>query len=118
MSQSEGSNGARDPWNWNLDKGVLSTNRPNIVAISSVWQIPGSYRNTFMKQAFGGWELTGIFSASSGAPLTIRAGVDQSLTGQGLDTADLVGNWRFTQNRTRAQQVQEWPPSGRSLPRR
>ncbi len=107
-SQGEGSLGTRDPWNWNLDKGVLSTNRPNIVSISSVWQIPGNYRNNFMKQALGGWELTGIFSAVSGAPLTVRAGVDQSLTGQGLDTADLVGNWRFTQNRTRAQQVQQW----------
>ena len=61
-----------------------------------------------MKQAFGGWELTGIFSASSGAPLTVRAGVDQSLTGQGLDTADLVGSWRFTQDRARARQVQQW----------
>jgi len=107
-SQGEGSLGTRDPWNWNLDKGVLSTNRPNIVSISSVWQIPSGYRSNFMKQAFGGWELTGIFSASSGAPLTVRAGVDQSLTGQGLDTADLVGSWRFTQDRARARQVQQW----------
>jgi Carboxypeptidase regulatory-like domain len=106
--QAEGSLGTRDPWNWNLDKGVLSTNRPNILAISSVWELPSSYGNKFLKLALGGWELTGIFTASSGAPLTVRAGTDQSLTGQGLDTADVVGNWSFSQSRSRQQQVMQW----------
>ncbi len=107
-AQGEGTMGTRDPWNWNLDKGVLSTNRPQILAISSVWQLPSGYTNKLMKQTLGGWELTGIFTASSGAPLTVRAGVDQSLSGQGLDTGDLVGNWNFSQNRSRQQQVQQW----------
>jgi hypothetical protein len=107
-SQGEGSLGSRDPANWNLDKGVLGTNRPQILAISSVWQVPSGYANQVMKQLLGGWELTGIFSANSGAPLTVRAGVDQSLTGQALDTADVVGNWHFSQSRSRQQQVSQW----------
>ena len=107
-AQGEGSLGTRDPNDWNLDKGVLSTDRPQILALSSVWQIPSGYSNKVMKEALGGWELTGIFSAVSGAPLTVRAGVDQSLTGQGLDTADVIGDWRFHQSRPRQQESLKW----------
>ncbi|HWD99632.1 MAG TPA: hypothetical protein VG345_11360, partial [Bryobacteraceae bacterium] len=38
----------------------------------------------------------------------VRAGVDQSLTGQGLDTADLVGSWQISQNQSRGQQLLRW----------
>ena len=46
--------------------------------------------------------MTGILTATSGAPLTVRAGVDRSLNGQGLDTADQVGDWRINRSRSRA----------------
>jgi Carboxypeptidase regulatory-like domain len=107
-SQGEGSLGTRDPNNWNLDKGLLSTDRPQIVAISSVWQVPSGSLRGAMKQAVGGWELTGIYTASSGAPLTVRTGVDRSLNGQGLDTADVLGNWQFHQSRSRQQELAQW----------
>jgi hypothetical protein len=107
-SQSEGSLGTRDPNNWNLDKGVISTDRPNILAISSVWQAPSPRSNKVVKGALGGWELTGIFTATSGAPLTVRTGVDRSLNGQGLDTADQVGDWHINGSRSRAAEVLQW----------
>ena len=107
-SQSEGSLGTRDPNNWNLDKGLISTDRPNILAISSVWQAPSPSGNKVLKGALGGWELTGIFTAASGAPLTVRAGVDRSLNGQGLDTADQVGDWRINGSRSRAAEALQW----------
>jgi hypothetical protein len=107
-SQSEGSLGTRDPNNWNLDKGLISTDRPNILAISSVWQAPSPSGNKVLKGALGGWELTGIFTATSGAPLTVRAGVDRSLNGQGLDTADQVGDWRINGSRSRAAEALQW----------
>src|SRR5207249_2120030 len=107
-SQGEGSLGTRDPNNWNLDKGLIGTDRPHILAISSVWQVPSAYASQAMKQLLGGWELTGIYTASSGAPLTVRAGVDRSLNGQGLDTADVVGDWRISGDRPRQQEMQQW----------
>jgi hypothetical protein len=107
-SQGEGSLGTRDPNNWNLDKGVMPTDRPNILAISSVWQAPSPSGNKLLRGVLGGWELTGIFTASSGAPLTVRAGVDRSLSGQGLDTADLVGDWHIDRSRSRAAETQQW----------
>src|ERR1039458_3704317 len=86
----------------------MPTDRPNILAISSVWQAPSPSNNKVLKGTLGGWELTGIFTATSGAPLTVRAGVDQSLTGQGLDTADQVGNWNISGSRSRGAEVLKW----------
>ena len=39
----------------------------------------------------GGWQWTGIYSFTSGDPLTILAGTDQSQTGNNLDRADYIG---------------------------
>jgi hypothetical protein len=107
-AQGEGTLGTRDPNNWNLDKGLMPTDRPNILSISSVWQAPSPRGNKFLKGAIGGWELTGIFTATSGAPLTVRAGVDRSLNGQGLDTADQVGDWHISGSRSRAAEALQW----------
>jgi hypothetical protein len=111
-SQGEGSAGTRDPNNWRLDNGVLSTDRPQALALSSVWEIPSGHTKGFLKQVVGGWELTGIYTAVSGAPLTVTGGVDRSLNGQGLDTADVIGEWRFNQSRPRGQEVQQWFRTG------
>jgi hypothetical protein len=107
-SQGEGSLGTRDPNNWNLDKGIMPTDRPNILAISSVWQAPSPGSNKAVKGALGGWELTGILTATSGAPLTVRTGVDRSLNGQGMDTADQVGAVQINGSRSRAAEALQW----------
>ncbi len=107
--QGEGSLGTRDPNNWNLDKGVMPTDRTHILAVSSVWMAPSPRtRNRLVTAAVGGWQLAGILTANSGAPLTVRAGVDRSLNGQNLDTADLVGDWKINQSRSRGDEVQRW----------
>ena len=107
-SQGEGSLGTRDPNNWNLDKGLMPTDRTHILAISSVWILPSPHANKPANAILGGWQLTGILTANSGAPLKVSAGVDRSLNGQGLDTADLVGNWRINESRRRGQELLRW----------
>jgi hypothetical protein len=106
--QSEGSQGNRDPGNWNLDRGVLGEDRPQTLAISYVWNLPTGGLQGVAKRVLGGWELSGIMTASSGAPLTVRAGVDRSLTGQNLDTADLIGDPIISGGRTRGEQLARW----------
>ena len=65
-----------------LDKGVLSTDRTHILAISPVWMAPSPRSSSKALTALlGGWQLSGIYTATSGAPLTVRAGVDRSLNG-------------------------------------
>lgn len=107
-SQGEGSLGTRDPNNWNLEKGLMPTDRTHILAISSIWMLPSPRAGKPINAAFGGWQLTGIFTANTGAPLKVSAGVDRSLTGQGLDTADLVGDWRINQSRSRNDEILRW----------
>ncbi len=107
-SQGEGSLGTRDPNNWNLDKGLMPTDRTHILAISSVWMMPSPRGNKALTAALGGWQLSGILTANSGAPLKVSAGVDRSLNGQGLDTSDLIGDWRINQGRSRGQELLRW----------
>ncbi len=107
-AQSEGSLGTRDPWNRALDRGPLNEDRPQILTISGVWHMPSPFRQGIGKAIFGGWEWTGILSAIGGSPLTVRAGVDRSLNGQGLDTADVVGDWRLSGNRSRQEKLDAW----------
>jgi hypothetical protein len=106
--QGEGSLGTRDPNNWNLEKGLMPTDRTHLLAISSVWMLPSPSGHTALKLIAGGWQLTGIYTASTGAPLKVSAGVDRSLNGQNLDTADLVGDWRISGSRTRGEEMLRW----------
>ena len=44
----------------------------------------------------------------SGAPLTVRAGRDNSLRAIGGDTADVVSDWHLADGRTRQEQMTAW----------
>jgi hypothetical protein len=55
--------------------------------------LPGlSHANRLLRGVLGGWQASGILSAQSGPPLTMRAGVDRSSTGIGSDSATLVNS--------------------------
>jgi hypothetical protein len=55
----------------------------------------------------GGWEIGGISSLQSGTPLTLTSGHDNSLTGIGNDTPDIVGSWNEN-NGSRADRIAHW----------
>ncbi len=60
--------------------------------LSYVYDLPRlSHTNAFVRTAIGGWQITGIFTAQSGGPLTILAGKDQTQTGIGSDRANYLG---------------------------
>ena len=52
--------------------------------------------------------MSGIANAVSGAPLTVRSGRDNSLTGIGQDTADAVGDWRISGDRSKQDKINAW----------
>ena len=69
----------------------LSTTGTTFVA-SYVWTLPRlSGSNGLLRNVVGGWQWTGIYSFTSGDPLTILAGTDRSQTGNNLDRADYIG---------------------------
>jgi hypothetical protein len=109
-STGEGSNGPRDPGNYNLDYGPQSFDIPHNFVTSFLWNIPGgqSFQSPVLRGLLSGWQLTGIFSVHSGTPLTLRSGLDNSRTGIGGDTPDVVGDWRISGDRDKAAQIQQW----------
>ena len=75
-----------------FDQGLSDYNHANVFVTSYVWQTPKLQNmNGFTRSVLGNWETSGIFTAESGAPLNVTAGVDQSKTGIGSDRAQWSG---------------------------
>lgn len=110
VSSGEGSNGPRNPYNYRSDYGPLGLDRTHNFIVSSLWSLPfgGNGRPKWEQFVIGGWQVSGIANAISGSPLTIRAGRDNSLTGIGGDTADVIGDWRPTGSRSKQDQINSW----------
>ena len=75
-----------------FDQGLSDYNHAHVFVTSYVWQAPKLQKaNGFTRDVLGNWETSGIFTAESGAPLNVTAGVDQSKTGIGQDRAQWSG---------------------------
>jgi Carboxypeptidase regulatory-like domain len=108
-SQGAGGNGPRDPNNWRLNYGSLSTDIRHTWQTSLVWDVPGVRNMTSLRgELLGGWEVSGIILVHSGLPFTPTALLDASLTGIGGETADLVGNPSLPGGRSKGAKVAEW----------
>lgn len=109
-AETEGSNGPRDPFDYRLDYGPLPYDIRNNWITSFLWQPTADVHlsNSVLNAIVKGWGLNGIVTAQSGPPLDLVSGVDNSFSGIGEDTPDVVGNWRISGNRTTAQQLQQW----------
>jgi hypothetical protein len=68
----------------------------------------GSDAPAWQRWTIGGWQVSGIMTAISGPPLTVRSGRDNSLTGIGGDTADQLGDWRLSDGRSKEDQIKAW----------
>jgi hypothetical protein len=81
----------QNPNSRNAEKGsCIYDHRQNFVASLAV-DSP-SVGNGFLKKVTGGWQVSPIFTAISGAPLTpTDGGTDISQTGQGNDRPNVVG---------------------------
>lgn len=81
-----------DPGQHAFETGPSVFDHTHRVVASFVWNLPKlSNANGFMHNVAGGWQWTGIYSFTSGDPLTILAGTDRSQTGNNLDRADYIG---------------------------
>ncbi len=81
-----------DPRQHAFETGPASFDHRHHVVASYVWNLPKlSSSNGLVRNVVGGWQWTGIYSYTSGDPLTVLAGTDQSQTGNNLDRADYIG---------------------------
>src|SRR5207248_10845385 len=75
-----------------LDRGPSDFDHRQRFVMSYVWQLPVLAKtNPLVRTVAGGWQLSGVFQAQTGAPLTITAGKDVSLTGLNRDRAVITG---------------------------
>ena len=93
-----GINGGLSPIPWYMnyrhqfDYGPSDFDRSNLLSISYVWQLPGfAHSGILMHRLLGDWELSGIVTAQSGAPITVLASGGPSQTGLGDERAVVNG---------------------------
>jgi hypothetical protein len=85
--------GLTDPNNPDHDYGRSSWDRRHAFISSGVWSLPFlNARTDLLGKILGGWTLSGITTAYSGAPLSFSAGEDTALNGAGGARADIVGD--------------------------
>ncbi|HEY3703868.1 MAG TPA: carboxypeptidase regulatory-like domain-containing protein [Terracidiphilus sp.] len=81
-----------DPRQHAFETGPATFDRRHHFVASYVWSLPKlNGANGLVRNIIGGWQWTGIYTFSTGDPLTILAGKDQSQTGNNLDRVDYVG---------------------------
>jgi hypothetical protein len=90
-------------YNWQADRGISSYNHPFVNATSLVWTLPvgkGQWLlpnlNRVANTILGGWQMTDIFQARSGDPLTMAYSPDTYSNNQvsGLITIDGRNTYR------------------------
>jgi outer membrane receptor protein involved in Fe transport len=78
-----------------LDRGPSDFDHTHRFVASWVWQSPAlTQMNAALRTIAGGWQLSGVFQAQSGGPLTVLAGQDRSRTDLGRDRANIDGDPR------------------------
>ena len=81
-----------DPRQHAFETGPASFDHANRLVASFAWTLPRmTGANGLIRSVAGGWQWSGIYSFTSGDPMTILAGKDQSQTANNQDRADYVG---------------------------
>jgi len=106
--EGAGGQGPRNPNDWRADYSPIGGSVPQVWVTSVIWKpLDGRSMSHPMKLAIGGWELGGISTLQSGTPLTLYSGIDNSLSGIGEDSPDIIGSWNES-NGSRADRIAHW----------
>ncbi len=102
-----------DPFNRNVNYGPATTNVPNAIKFSGIWQIPHLNLTGAASKFLNGWRVAPIVTWRSGFPFSIMCGCDNSLSGDYADRADFVPGFtiaqaRMSPNRSHAALIQEY----------
>ena len=93
---SFGNNQIGDPFDLGWARGISDLNFPLRWVSNVIYTTPTlNGRTPWMKQALGGWEVSGIITSQSGAPFSIMGGGNNSGSDIYLDRADVVPGQGF-----------------------
>lgn len=79
-----------DPSNPQLRRAVSDFDLGHSWLTSFVWRVPISGQSRLAKALVSGWQFGGVFTLEGGQPFSVTALGGRSLTGNGLEFADLV----------------------------
>ena len=83
-----------DSYYFKRDRGRLAHDRRHIFVFSYVYPLPFWRTGTeWYKQAFGGWQLSGVTTLQTGLPLNLGISPDQAGIGQTGQRPNVVGDW-------------------------
>src|SRR3954447_6473023 len=96
VSTVDQSNYSAIPWSFpgrhQNDYGPSEFDHTHRFILSYVWDLPKlAGHSALLRYTVGGWQWTGIATAQSGAPFTVRSGTDRSQTGIGADRMSFTG---------------------------
>jgi len=91
----------QDPNNVEAEVGPTSTDRPHYFSASGVWELPigpgraiGTNWSPVTNALLGGWSISPIVTATSGAPLDLTVAGNPS-NSSGTDRPNVVGDWHL-----------------------
>jgi hypothetical protein len=86
-----------DPRHPEIDKGLADYDRRHTLAVSFLWDLPFFNQSAgIARSLLGGWQLGGIASYYSGAPVDITVEKDNNFDGvSGNERPNLIGNWKI-----------------------
>jgi hypothetical protein len=113
LASNDGNSGTgnqvTNPFRQNLDKGPSDFDIQRRFVSSFLWDLPfGKGTGGLAKYLLQGWQLNGIFTAQSGLPFSVTAGVDRSLAGIGRDRADIAARPQTFGDRPRGEMIQRY----------
>ena len=91
-----------NPFNKNFNYALSDFDTPHNFSLWGLWDLPRfASASRWLRAPLGGWETSGIVAWRSGTPFNVISGQDRSLSGVGLDRADLAGNPSLPGDRSR-----------------
>jgi hypothetical protein len=91
--------------------GVLSTDRTHVATLAYSWLVPGPKTGGAKEAVLGGWQIAGITSYVSGAPLPVINNSNFDLQGTLADGSDISSTLITGSNQIRVQPVMTCDPT-------
>ena len=78
------------PYNHKADRGLAATHIGQNLVVNGLWSLPSPAASGLVSQLFGGWQISSIFSASSGVPVgpTVRGSGGSGIAPDGRRSAN------------------------------
>ena len=98
----------QNPQDTKAERGSSDFDRRHVYRLSGVYDLPFFKDDSALsKYLLGGWQLSGIFAAQSGAPFTVVTGRDFSMTAANFDRPNLVGS-PYLGDRSRGETINQY----------